>query len=75
MAPRGSNHSDVSLSLPTQLAKKENLALTQVENSCLKQIAKKPPKPPKNQIAVGQPQWLSGLAPPSAQGMILESWD
>ena len=23
----------------------------------------------------GQAKWLSGLAPPSAQGMILESWD
>ena len=26
-------------------------------------------------ISVGQPGWLSGLAQPSAQGMILESWD
>ena len=24
---------------------------------------------------IGQPWWLSGLAPPSAQGVILESWD
>ena len=24
---------------------------------------------------VGQPGWLSGLAPPSAQGLILETWD
>ena len=24
---------------------------------------------------IGQPGWLSGLAPPSAQGMILETWD
>ena len=23
----------------------------------------------------GQPGWLSGLAPPSAQGLILETWD
>ena len=23
----------------------------------------------------GQPRWLSGLAPPSAQGLILETWD
>ena len=23
----------------------------------------------------GQPGWLSGLAPPSAQGVILETWD
>ena len=23
----------------------------------------------------GQPQWLSSLAPPLAQGVILESWD
>ena len=23
----------------------------------------------------GQPGWLSGLAPPSAQSVILESWD
>ena len=22
-----------------------------------------------------QPRWLSGLGPPSAQGVILESWD
>ena len=25
--------------------------------------------------SVGQPGWLSGLVPPSAQGVILESWD
>ena len=25
------------------------------------------------EITIGQPGWLSGLAPPSAQGMILES--
>ena len=24
---------------------------------------------------LGQPGWLSGLAPPSAQGVILETWD
>ena len=24
---------------------------------------------------IGQPEWLSGLAPPSAQGLILESQD
>ena len=32
----------------------------------------------KNQIrnhSVGQPRWLSGLAPPSAQGLILETRD
>ena len=23
----------------------------------------------------GQPRWRSGLAPPAAQGMILETWD
>ena len=23
----------------------------------------------------GQPRWLSGLAPPLAQGVILETWD
>ena len=23
----------------------------------------------------GQPGWLSGLAPPAAQGLILETWD
>ena len=23
----------------------------------------------------GQPRWLSGLVPPSTQGVILESWD
>ena len=26
-------------------------------------------------LKIGQPGWLSGLAPPSAQGMILESGD
>ena len=25
--------------------------------------------------SAGQPGWLSGLAPPSAQGLILETWD
>ena len=29
----------------------------------------------KNLWSVGIPGWLSGLAPPSAQGVILESWD
>ena len=24
---------------------------------------------------IGQPWWFSGLAPPSAQGVILETWD
>ena len=26
-------------------------------------------------VSGGQPQWLSGLAPPSAQGVILGTWD
>ena len=26
-------------------------------------------------LAAGQPGWLSGLAPPSAQGVTLETWD
>ena len=25
--------------------------------------------------SVGQPGWLSGLVPPSAQGVVLETWD
>ena len=26
-------------------------------------------------LLLGQPGWLSGLVPPSAQGVILETWD
>ena len=28
-----------------------------------------------NYMTIGQPGWLSGLVPPSAQGLILETWD
>ena len=30
---------------------------------------------PYHQGVLGQPRWLSGLAPPSAQGLILETQD
>ena len=30
---------------------------------------------PKKKLKIGQPGWLSGLAPPSAQGVILETQD
>ena len=38
-------------------------------------VAEKDSKMVDLKPTIGQPRWLSGLAPPAAWGVILETWD
>ena len=63
------------LCLPLSLSLSLSLSLINNNNNNKKRVFKLQSKWALSKFWNGQPRWLSSLVPPSAQGVVLETWD